>query len=48
MQQELESRVLTISKKVSDKMEEETGVRDSMTEEDIEEHTEMVRKEINK
>ena len=31
MEQELESRVLTISKKVSDKMEEETGVETSMT-----------------
>jgi hypothetical protein len=30
MQQELESRVLTISKKVSDKMEEETGVETSI------------------
>ncbi|HEY6404760.1 MAG TPA: hypothetical protein VIX38_01625 [Nitrososphaeraceae archaeon] len=48
MQQELESRVLTVSKKVSDKMEEATGVEASMTEEDIKEHIEMVRKEINK
>jgi hypothetical protein len=31
MQQELESRVLTISKKVSGKMEEEAGVETSMT-----------------
>lgn len=48
MQQELESKVLTINKKVSDMMEEETGVEPSMTEEDIKEHIEMVRKEINK
>ena len=48
MQQELESRVLTISKKVSDKMEEETGVETSMTLEDIKEQIEMVRKEIHK
>lgn len=46
MQQELESKVLTINKKVSDMMEEETGVEPSMTEEDIKEHIEMVRKEI--
>ena len=48
MQQELESKVLTINKKVSDKMEEETGVEPSMTLEDIKEHIEMVRKEIHK
>jgi hypothetical protein len=48
MQQELESKVLTINKKVSDMMEEETGVEPSMTEEDIKEHIELVRKEINK
>jgi hypothetical protein len=48
MQQELESKVLTINKKVSDMMEEETGVESSMTEEDIKEHIEMVSKEINK
>lgn len=48
MQQELESKVLTINKKVSDMMEEETGVEPSMTEEDIKEQIEMVRKEINK
>ena len=48
MEQELESKVLTINKKVSDMMEEETGVEPSMTEEDIKEHIELVRKEINK
>ena len=48
MEQELESRVLTISKKVSDKMEEETGVETSMTVEDMKEQIEMVRKEIHK
>ena len=46
MEQELESKVLTINKKVSDMMEEETGVEPSMTEEDIKEHIELVRKEI--
>ena len=48
MQQELESKVLTINKKVSNMMEEETGVEPSMTDEDIKEHIEMVRKEIHK
>jgi hypothetical protein len=35
MEQELQSRVLTITRKMSDKMEEETGVEASMTEEDM-------------
>ena len=48
MQQELESKVLTINKKVSNMMEEETGVEPSMTDEDIKEHIEMVRKEIHR
>lgn len=48
MDQELQSRVLTVTKKLSDKMEEETGVEASMTEEDIKEHIEMVRKEIHR
>ena len=48
MEEELQSKVLTINKKVSDMMEEETGVEPSMTEEVIKEHIEMVRKEIHK
>jgi hypothetical protein len=47
MEQELQSRVLTITKKLSDKMEEETGVEASMSIEDMKEQIEMVRKEIN-
>ena len=48
MEQELQSRVLTITKKLSDKMEEETGVETSMTPEDMKEQIEMVRKEIHR
>lgn len=48
MDQELQSRVLTVTKKLSDKMEEETGVEASMTDEDIKEHIEMVRKQIHR
>lgn len=48
MEQELQSRVLTITKKLSDKMEEETGVEASMTVEDMKEQIEMVRKEFHK
>ena len=48
MDQELQSRVLMVTKKLSTKLEEETGVETSMTEEDIKEHIEMVRKEIQR
>jgi hypothetical protein len=48
MEQELQSRILMVTKKLSDKIEEETGVEASMTEEDIKEHIEMVRKEIHR
>ena len=48
LEQELQTRVLTIAKKLSGKMEEETGVEASMTEEDMKEHIEMVRKEIHR
>ena len=46
MEQELQSKVLTITKKLSDKMKEETRVEASMTVEDMKEQIEMVRKEI--
>ena len=48
MEQELQSRVLRVTKKLSDKMEEESGVEASLTEEDIKEHIEMVRNEIHR
>jgi hypothetical protein len=48
MEQELQLKILTITKKLSGKMEEESGVEASMTEEDMKEHIEMVRKEIHK
>jgi hypothetical protein len=48
MEQKRQSRVLTITKKLSDKMEEETGVEASMAVEDVKEQIEMVRKEIHK
>jgi hypothetical protein len=43
MQQELESRVLTIVKKKSELMEEETGIEPSMTENEIKDHIEWLR-----
>ena len=48
MEQELQSRVLTIAKKLSDTMVEETGVETSMTENEIKEYIEMVKNEIHK
>jgi hypothetical protein len=48
MDQELQSRVMMVTMNLSYKLEEETGVEASMTEEDIKEHIEMVRKEIKK
>jgi hypothetical protein len=48
MQQELESKVLTIAKKKSDLMEEKTGIESSMTENEIKEYIEMVTNEIHK
>jgi hypothetical protein len=46
MQQEFESRVLAISRRASDKIEEETGVETSMTEEDMKQYLNDVLKEI--
>jgi len=48
MEQELQSRVVAITKKLSEKMVEETGVAVSMTENDIKQHIEMVRNEIRR
>jgi hypothetical protein len=46
MEKELQSRVLTISRKVSDKIEEETGVESSMTEVEMKQYLNDVLKEI--
>lgn len=46
MEQELQSRVLTVTKKTSERMEEETGVEASMTEEDMKQYLNDVLKEI--
>jgi hypothetical protein len=48
MEQELQSRVLTVAKKISDTMIEETGVKASMTENEIKEYIEIVKNEIDK
>ena len=46
MEQELQKRVLTIAKKNSDNMTEETGVQPSLSEEDMKQYLEEVLKEI--
>jgi hypothetical protein len=48
MEQELQSRVLTVAKKLSDTMVKETGVEPSMTENELKEYIEMVKNEIDK
>jgi uncharacterized Fe-S cluster-containing radical SAM superfamily protein len=48
MQQELESRVLTIAKKKSELMEDETGIEPTMTESEIKNYIEMVTNDIYK
>jgi hypothetical protein len=48
MEQELQSRVLTVAKKLPDTMMEETGVEPSMTDSEMKEYIEMVKNEIDK
>jgi hypothetical protein len=48
MEQELQSRVLTIAKRNSDAMAEETGVETSMTEDDMKEYLEVVMNELHR
>lgn len=47
MEQELQSRVLTIAKKNSDAMTEESGVETSMTEDDMKDYLEIVMNELH-
>jgi hypothetical protein len=46
MEQELQKRVLTVAKKNSDIMTEETGVKPSLSEDDMKQYLEEVLKEI--
>jgi hypothetical protein len=48
MEQELQSRVLAVAKKLSGTMVKETGVEPSMTENEMKEYIEMVKNEIDK
>lgn len=47
MEQELQSRVLTIARKNSDAIAEETGVETSMDEDDMKDYLEIVMKELH-
>lgn len=47
MEQELQSRVLTVARKNSDAMAEETGVETSMNEDDMKDYLEIVMKELH-
>jgi hypothetical protein len=47
MEQELQSRVLTIARKNSDAMAEETGVETSIDEDDMKDYLEIVMKELH-
>lgn len=46
MQQEFQSRGLAVTRKISERVEEETEVETSMTEEDMKQHLNDVLKEI--
>ncbi len=48
MEQELQKRVLTITKENSDVMTEETGVQPSLTEDEMKEYLDMVVNEIKR
>jgi hypothetical protein len=46
MERELHGRILTVAKKASDIMAEETGVEASMKEDDMKDYMELVIKEL--
>jgi hypothetical protein len=48
MEQELQSRVLTIAKKNSDAMAEETGIETSLNEDDMKDYLEIVMNELHR
>jgi len=46
MEQEIQRRVLTLTKQNQDRMAEETGIQSSLTEDDIKQYLEQVIKEV--
>src|SRR5207244_8968899 len=48
MEQEIQKRVLELTRQNQDKIEEETGIQSSLTEDDIKQYLEQVIKEVKK
>ena len=48
MEQEIQRRVLVITKQNQDRMAEETGIQSSLTDEDVKEYLEQVIEEVKK
>jgi hypothetical protein len=48
MEQEIEKRVLALTKQNQDRMAEETGIQSSLTDDDVKEYLEQVIKEVKK
>jgi hypothetical protein len=48
MEQEIQKRVITITKQNQDRMAEESGIQSSLTEEDMKEYLEQVINEVKK
>ena len=48
MEQEIQKKVITFTKRIQDNMTEETGIRSSLTDEDMKEYLEQVIREVKK
>jgi sulfite reductase beta subunit-like hemoprotein len=48
MEQEIEKRVITLTKQNQDRMAEESGIQSSLTEDDMKDYLEQVIKEVKK
>jgi hypothetical protein len=48
IEQEIQKRVITLTKKNQDRMAEETGIQSSLSEEDVKEYLEQVIREVKK
>ena len=48
MEQQIQKKVVDFTKQFQDRMEEETGIQSSLTEDDIKQYLEQVIKEVKK
>jgi len=48
MEQEIQNKVLTFTKRNQERMAEETGIQPSLTDEDVKEYLEQVIREVKK